>query len=231
MEVIKDHNVNTLNLLRNKDFVLINHQGIKITFKVPNLEDYITDRNLLTFLSLLEVDRAQFSGLDVSTNYKMLVVLINNNLYTEEIVFTLNKYIPNIIIKPEGFYIDKNKLIAPELDFIILAWKIALGSKTLEDIPSSSKEEQELDEFEKKIKEKEEKIKKIKSKAETNNLDIEKVLITVMKEFTLKMEDLLPMNMYTLFWYYKYGLKYGFYRIETVAAGNGLLKKHKHFSE
>lgn len=106
-----------------------------------------------------------------------------------------------------------------------------MGSKTLDDIATNKEEEKELDEFEKIIREREEKVRRIKNKAQNSNLDIERVLITVLKEFNLKMEDLLPMNMYTIFWYYKYAIKYGFYRIETVAAGNGLLKKHKHFSE
>ena len=231
MSQIKDHNVNHLTLLRNKEFSFVTSTKNKINFKVPTFEDYIVDSDLLTFLSLLDIDRSQFGELDVSTNYKLLLTLIHNQLYSNEIVFTLHKYIPGITVKNEGFYIDKVRLVSAELDFIILVWKISLGSKTLDDIATNKEEEKELDEFEKIIREREEKVRRIKNKAQNSNLDIERVLITVLKEFNLKMEDLLPMNMYTIFWYYKYGIKYGFYRIETVAAGNGLLKKHKHFSE
>lgn len=105
-----------------------------------------------------------------------------------------------------------------------------MGAKTLESLMTSDAEP-ELDAFEKIIKEKEAKIKSIKNKAQKEGTQIDRILITVMKEFNLKISDLLPMNLYTIFWYYGYGLKYSNYHIESIAAGNGLLKKHKHYSE
>lgn len=120
MSQIKDHNVNHLTLLRNKEFSFVTSTKNKINFKVPTFEDYIVDGDLLTFLSLLDIDRSQFGELDVSTNYKLLLTLIHNQLYSNEIVFTLHKYIPGITVKNEGFYIDKVRLVSAELDFIIL---------------------------------------------------------------------------------------------------------------
>jgi hypothetical protein len=229
MEVIKDHNVNTLNLLRNKDFVFINNRDTRITFKVPTFEDYITDNNLSTFLSLLEINKDQFDGIDITSNLKLLLVLLQNNLYSLEILYVLNKYIPDFKAGANNLFVGKEALTSVELDFIISTWKVSLGSKAVEDL--KIEKEEEIDEFEKLIKEKEAKVRKIKSKAENGNLDMERVVATVMKEFNFKMDDLLPMNMFTIFWYYRYAIKYSYYRIETIAAGNGLLKKHKHFSE
>jgi hypothetical protein len=120
MDIIKEHNISHLTLLRNKGFTLITQMGHKVFIKVPTFEDYIADNSLLTFLSLLDINRSQFVGLDVETNYQLLLTLIQNNIYTEDITFTLHKYIPDIAIKNEGFFIGKNRLIPPELDFIIL---------------------------------------------------------------------------------------------------------------
>ena len=60
---------------------------------------------------------------------------------------------------------------------------------------------------------------------------MDKVLITIMKEFNLTIDQILKMNLFTIFWYYVYALKISNYDIEVVAFGNGLLKKHKHFAE
>lgn len=50
------HNFTQLNLLRNKDFYLVNKDGAKVYFKIPLLEDFIADEDLITFLGLLNMD-------------------------------------------------------------------------------------------------------------------------------------------------------------------------------
>lgn len=151
-------------------------------------------------------------------------------MYVEEILQTIHKYIDNIDVKPAGLYHGEDRLDLETMTFIIDVWRVSLGSRALESLDASSTEP-ELDEFEKILKEKEAKIRAIKNKTEKENTSMDRILITVMKEFNLKMSDLLPMNLYTIFWYYGYGLRYSNYHIESIAAGNGLLKKHKHYSE
>lgn len=230
------HNVNKLTLLRNKDFYLVNDKDKIISFRVPSFEDYISDSGLNVFLSLLEMDKSKYEGLPIGSDHDLVLFLIEKQLYTEEVFFTLHKYIPHLNIELKGFFIDEEYLTPEEFNFIINVWRVALGITGYEDWLSGNvtKEEPELDEFEKKIKEREEKIRKIKSKSDTqnnNNTDLDRILITVMREFNLKISDLLPMNMFTIFWYYRYGLKINNYHIESIAYGNGLLKKMKHFSE
>jgi RNA-binding protein YlmH len=88
--------------------------------------------------------------------------------------------------------------------------------------------------MDRKIRESEEKIKRIKQKREEGTdaeLSLDKILAAVMKEFRLKMDDLLEMNLFSIFWYYNMSLRYNNYRVETIAYGNGLIKKHKYFIE
>lgn len=230
------HSVNKLTLLRNKDFYLVNDKEKLISFTVPSFEDYISNSYLNVFLSLLEIDRSKYEGLPIESDHALVLFLIEKQMYTEEVFFTLHKYIPDLKIELKGFFVGEEYLTPDDFNFIISVWRVALGIIGYEDWISGAgkKQEPELDEFEKKIKEKEEKIRKIKSKSDTtsnNNTDLDRILITVMKEFNLKMSDLLPMNMFTIFWYYRYGLKINNYHIESIAYGNGLLKKMKHFSE
>lgn len=88
--------------------------------------------------------------------------------------------------------------------------------------------------MQKKIKASEDKIKKIKARKEQpqdSKLELEQAIVTVIKEFHFSMDDVMQMNVFTLLWYYTYALRYNNYRVETIAFGNGLIKKHKYFSE
>lgn len=232
------HNVSRLTLLRNKDFAITTDNDIRVVFSVPTFEDYITNSYLNLFLALLELDRSQYEGLPIETHHDMILFMIGQQMYTEEILFTLHKYIPDLRVELKGFLIKDEILTKKELDFIIDVWRMSMGIiayNEWDDQHNPKEQEDELDEFEKLIKEKEDKVRRIKNKkqkqATEGDLNLERILITVMKEFNFKMDDLLPMNVFTIFWYYQYGLKYNNYRIETIAYGNGLIKKMNHFSE
>jgi len=231
---IKNHNVTALTLIRNKDFHFTNQNDVKIYFNVPNFEEYLVNTNLSLFFSLLELDRSKYAELDVNSNEKMLLFLIKNQMYTEEIALTLHRYIPGIKIELQGFFVKDEYITPDELDFMIDVWKIAIGAKNLEQwLDQTEKKEEPIDEFEKMIQEREAKVRKIKQnkKEEQQKTQLEQIVVTVMKEFSLKIEDILKMNLFTIFWHYYYALKFSNYRVETIAFGNGLLKQYKHFSE
>lgn len=85
------------------------------------------------------------------------------------------------------------------------------------------------------MKESEAKIRRIKQKRQEqfqeSRFSLENTIAAVMKEFHFKFDEVLAMNMYTIFWYYNMALRYNNYRVETIAYGNGLIKKHKYFIE
>jgi hypothetical protein len=91
-----------------------------------------------------------------------------------------------------------------------------------------------MDEIEKRLKESEDKIRRIKQQKEpvqNTQLQLDRAVITVIKEYHFTMENVMQMNIFTLLWYYMYALKYNNYRIETLAYAGGLIKKHHYFSE
>lgn len=152
-------------------------------------------------------------------------------MYVDEILTTVNKYILDAKVETAGIMVSGNRLTLDEVDFIIQAWRIALGAEDIKVLEPAKAVEPELDEFEKMLKEREAKVKRIKQKVEDGNLELDKVLAAVSKEYQFTIDDMLPMNMFTIFWYYTHALKFNNYRVETIAAGNGLIKKHKYFIE
>lgn len=106
-----------------------------------------------------------------------------------------------------------------------------MGLEKLDILLKDKDVEPELDEFEKRMRENEAKINKIKQKVEDQSLELDKIMIAVMKEFNLTIEEVLSLNLFTVFWYYVHALKINNYRVETIAFGNGLIKKHKYFIE
>lgn len=231
LDKIKAHNVNNLMLIRNKDFYFMNENDKKIIFKVPNFDDYLADTSLSIFLSMLEIDKTQFKEMNIRNNYDLILAMLNNNMYLDDILSTLHKYIPDLKVEVAGLFVNGEYIIPEELDFIILIWKIALGLEKIDILDNNKEQDPEMSEFEKRIKEQEAKVNKIKNKVDTNNLELDKVIITIMREFNLTMDQILKMNLFTIFWHYIYALKISNYDIEVVAFGNGLLKKHKHFAE
>lgn len=114
-----NHNITTLNLIRNKDFFFVNSQDKRISFKLPTFEDYISNTYLSTFLSLIELDKKKFNADGIKTDYELLLFLIQNQLYTDEVFFMLHQYIPNLNIGIDSFEIDGYQLLPEEIDFIL----------------------------------------------------------------------------------------------------------------
>jgi hypothetical protein len=229
-----NHNVNHLTLLRNKDFTIARDQQKSIKFRVPNLDSYIVDSNLTLLLNLMKVDLQEFKNnneLAFVNHYDFLLYLCFNGELQEKLVDILEEYIVNVRIQENGLFIGVDKITPEEFNFIITTFKVALGLESFDELEKLSELE---DEYERKAKEAEEKIQRIKKKGAKEQgpetgFEMDAVMLGVIKEFGFTMEQVLVMNIYTLLWFYKYVWKIGAYNVETIAYGNGLLKKHKHY--
>jgi hypothetical protein len=163
--------------------------------------------------------------------YELVLFMAFNGVQTDPIIETLHKFIDNLSIEPNGLFVDNEYITHEEFIFLTDCWQIAVGSKSLE-TKQPEAETAELTEIEKRIKASEEKIRKIKAQkeqAKENKLELDKAVITIIKEFRMNMEQVMQMNIFTILWYYSYALRYNAYRVETIAYGNGLIKKHHYF--
>lgn len=229
------HNLNHLTLLRNKTIKIISKSKTQINFRLPTLDAYIVDSNLTMLLNLMEVNLEEFKvedKLPFKNHYDLLVYLCFNGELQNNLVDILEEYIIDLRIQDNGLFIDIHRITPEEFDFIIQAFKIALGLKNLEDI--AGKEEAVEDEYEKKTKAAEERLQRIKKKGvkeqgPSTGFEMDIVIVGLIKEFGFTMDQILLMNIYTLLWFYKYVWKIGAYNIDTIAYGNGLIKKHTHY--
>ena len=227
------HNFTKLQLLRNKEFYFVNTKEERVYFKVPTLDDYIGDEKMLNFFSLLQVSLNDLNEeTKIANKLELLMYLLNSELYLAEIVETLHKLIKDVSVRTTGLFYKDYSIQPQEFEWLLNSWLISLGIKSFDEKPEEL--DVVLSDMDRKMKESEEKIKRIKQKREeeTNSeLSLDKILAAVMKEFRLKMSELLEMNLFSIFWYYNMSLRYNNYRVETIAYGNGLIKKHKYFIE
>ena len=88
----------------------------------------------------------------------------------------------------------------------------------------------EFDRMEKQAKIRAEQIRK-NSKKESNT-SFEDLIAAILYEFPqYKIQDIMSMNLYTIYYLFKYVGKIANYEVSKIAAGNGLAKKHKYFIE
>jgi hypothetical protein len=230
------HNVNKLNLLRNEAFYILTEEEKTIQFFVPTFRDYIEDENLTLFFSARDLKWEEVNlNRSFENYYELLLFMAFNDLYSGPIVKTIYKFIPQAKILNTGIYIEEYKLSYEEFAFITDVWLVSMGAKKLDEIITHAESDEELHPIMKKIKESEEKVRRIKKQKENQkdngDFSLDKLMIAVIKEFGLSMKEVWDSNLYTLMWYYEYALRYGNYRVNSIAFGNGLIKKHKYFIE
>lgn len=229
------HNLNHLTLLRNKEITIVSKTKTHITFRVPTLDAYIVNSNLTMLLNLMQVNLDDFkveNEVPFKNHYDLLVYLCFNGELQTNLVDVLEEYILHLRIQNNGLFIDINRITAEEFDFIIEAFQIALGLKSLENM--LGEEGTIEDEYDRKSKEAENRVQRIKKKgvkdqSASTGFEMDVVIVGLIKEFGFTMDQILLMNIYTLLWFYRYVWKIGAYNIETIAYGNGLIKKHTHY--
>lgn len=229
------HNLDKLNILRNESLYLMNQNDEKITFYIPTLRDYVEDENLTLFFAARDLDwKSVELNRDFKNYYELMIFMAFNDLYTEPIISTIYKFIPDSKVRDTGIFVNDYKLTYEEFAFITDSWLVCMGAKKLDEMIGIGEPEEELDPIMQKIKASEEKIKKIRQKnqeSKEGGLELDKLIIAIIKEFNLSMKEVWDSNLFTIMWYYEYALRLNNYRINTIAFGNGLIKKHKYFIE
>jgi hypothetical protein len=116
---MKRHNFTQLNLLRNKDFYLVNKEDAKIYFKVPTVEDFIVDEDMQTLLSILNL---QWKTLELNTQinnvYELVLFMAFNGVHTEAIATTIYKFVPESSVQTNGIFVEGKRMTPEEFEFI-----------------------------------------------------------------------------------------------------------------
>lgn len=228
------HNFTKLNLLRNKPLYFMGEDEIKVMFSVPTFEDYLDNEPMMGFFSLLQVSLDQNQDYVFDNYLDLLIYCLKEQMFVEEIVTSMHLLIKEVKIEFKGIKAGEHLITKNEFEWLRQRWLIALGVESFEE-EEKPEEDKVLSEMDRKMKAAEEKLKRIKNKRkeqqEGGSLEFDKIVGAIMKEFRISLPELLQMNMFSVFWYYQLCLRYNNYRVETIAYGNGLIKKHKYFIE
>lgn len=232
-----NHNANKFYLLTNQPVIFTNSEEKENSFKmtIPTLKDFYTNEDLIFCINLLEQDVEEIQkmiNIKIESHYEF-IHLVNSFAAKNKEFKTLSDLIINglKVIIPE---ITFNKIL--KIKDIIVTEK--LFNQIIEVIYMSLDKEKIIineddDEFTKREKLMKIKIQKIKRNSNNGKgTNIEDMIAAILYEFPqYKIEDLMKLNLYTIYYLFKYVGKIANYEVSKIAAGNGLSKKYSYFIE
>jgi hypothetical protein len=212
-----------------------------ILIKIPTIIQMHTDLDLSTSLNLFTLDDTllfednanKISRLDF-LNYFLLQ---SDN--KDQVFLKAKEFILNLEFINGAMTVDSIELTNEDLMNIMEVLKLGFGSinfaqyknkKTLQTT------DQNLSEDEKRMLDLEKKVQSKKSKEQQESKDdgeysIENIIVTVIYEYRLTMQEVLNLNYFTLFWYFKYAMGIHSYRMQNFALPSGAIKDVKYFTE
>lgn len=231
-------------------FALIGSEPIKIyfenktvTFVPPSVRMYFTDYDFVEFSILFKQNPKHFKreilleSFIVNNRYEALLAIIESK-YKKEMIFKyLKKLFPNIEYLNGDLCFDGIPLLPEEYEILVDFYEASCLETDFTDFMRKidiNYQSQIEDEKTKEIQERLERAKKKNKKSEKNSgsktITIDQIVIGILFEFqSLKIEDVYNMNLFTFFEFWKYISKITDYKIQVVAAGNGLIKEFTYF--
>jgi hypothetical protein len=205
-----------------------------IEFRFPTVKETLGDLQFKVFLGIIILTPEEIKKRDLKFNFKIEKVgdliqgLIASRDYFKNIVPYLLKYITNSEYKDAGIYVDNEKIMSYELNYIVEKILISVGQSTF-------KEEEKKENIEninpmmanilKAQKESEEKLKKKKEKNSQGKLSIEEIMLAVTYEFGISQKDLLDLNYFSIIWYFGYVGKVDAHKLNQMILSSGMSKQ------
>lgn len=234
---------------------LLSNEVIKIYFEdkivefvPPTMKLYFNDLEFAEFKVLLKQNPKEFSKLNsiyqVTNEYEVFLAILKSNYKTEIILYFLNLIFPNINYIDSQLKINNIPLTYEEYMLLIDFLEVSCGEKDFKEFmekinPENQIKEtknKELSEIARRMKETEDKLnelkknKKTKAAKDENAITIDQIVVAILYEFpSLRLEDILNMNVYTLLTFWDYVGKVVDIEIQKIAAGNGLIKDFTYF--
>lgn len=233
-------------LLQENPFITIHNDHDEIfKFKMPTAKDIFDEPVAISLFRRIALDnindiQREFFG-KVITDTKLAFVLACIVHFEEQIGGILIEFFEKFIIdfkltddssSYKQLTCNGNVIGVEEFDLLCKYVSIACGDR---DIVSKEKEEKKVVEksaeeleWERKKKENADKIKNARSKTDTHSFD--NLIVSVRHEFGMSTNEIFNLTFYALMYYYSFVPKLMRYRVDVIAAGNGLLQKgHKYW--
>ena len=204
-----------------------------IEFRFPTIRETLGDINFNSFLGiiLLTPEKVKEKNLNfgfiIQKHGDIIQGLIKNKDYSKLLVPYLLRFIKDAVYKDDAIYVNDEKIMSYEFDYIVDKLMIGMSQKSFEE--NEEKPKKDLDPTIAKImqaqKESEEKLKKVKAKKSTNNITVEQIMLAVTYEFGITPKDLLDSNYFSLVWYFSYVGKVDAHKLNQMILSSGLSKQ------
>lgn len=216
--------------------------GNKIILKLPTLHDLYYREDLMTLISILEQNINDIGKMmpqvEINSHFDFIGLILALGQRRSEL-----KELRDTLLSAFDFLLSKFTVEGNLIKFESGTYMIRELFDSIQEIilESTGREKpiiikEEDDEFTRREKEAEMRVRKIKESARKSTKSekdyFEDMLVTIIYEFPqYKLEDLFGMNMYTVTTLYKNAGKIANYEVMKIAAGNGLAKNFKYFTE
>lgn len=234
----QQHNINStfdkMSLIHNipVQFSIDERRIIEFTF--PTIRDTLGDVNFKTFLAIISLTPSKVKEKKLIFNFiiekqgDIIQGLISSEDYSKVLVPYLLKYIKNSEYKENYIFVDNEKIMSYELDYIINCMLVSLSQKEFEEQKENIDEEKlnpAIEKILKAQKESEEKLKKIKQKKSEGGLNTEHIMLAITYEFGITSKELLELNYFGLIWYFGYVGKVDAHKLNQMILSSGMSKQ------
>jgi hypothetical protein len=224
-----------LSLIQNLpvEFSLDNRRSIK--FVCPTINDIFTELDIRTFLTVISLSPEKIKELkmtakfDTSSAGKIIQGFMGFSDYGPILQKYFLKYILNSTVKENAIFVNDEKVLSNELEYIADVIQMSLNQKTfVEDpVPKSELEDPVLGKILKAQQQAEEKLKKAKAKKtkSTKGYAIEDIMLSISYEFGISMAELLNKTYFSLTWHFGFVPKVDAHKLNQLILSSGMSKK------
>lgn len=228
-------------LIQNESIEVRFNNRRTIRFRCPTISEVTSELDIRTFIALISLTPEKIKEEKIKLNFAAEDPgsIIQGFIFEESYIEVLPKYflrfIENSVYKDKAIFVNNEKLMSYELNFIINTMLISLGRKDFDE----EKNEKEQEEIEKtnpmmaKIlaaqKVAEEKLKKVKAQKNKNSLTVEEIMLAVKYEFGISFAEMKNMNYYGLIWIFNYVGKVDAHKLNQMILSSGM-SKQKNYS-
>jgi hypothetical protein len=206
-----------------------------ITFTCPTIYDLTTELELKTFISILSLTPEKMEELKIKVNFdvsntgKIVQGFISSGGYSSILIKYFLKYIKNSKVIENAIYVDEEKVLSTELDYIADVIQMAVGQKPFqeEQVSKAELDDPVLGKIIKAQQQAEEKLRQAKSKKAKNGkgYSIEEIMLSISYEFGFNMNDLLNKTYFGLIWYFGFVSKVDAHKLNQMILSSGMSKQ------
>jgi hypothetical protein len=206
-----------------------------IRFTCPSVYDLTTELEFKIFISVISLTPEKMKEFNIIVNFdsssvgKIIQGFMGFSDYSNILLKYFKKYIKNSEIVDKSIFVENEKVLSDELEYIAHVIQISVGQKSFEEKQESEAELEDpvMGRIIKAQREAEEKLKKIKAKKakDGKGYSIEEIMLSVSYEFGYEIKELLNKTYFSLIWYFGFVSKVDAHKMNQLILSSGMSKQ------